>query len=323
MNRLAVAETLIHSHQFSFGIKRGGGHQVILEISLSLQLNPHFVEIDLGLKNTHTFSSRDKAEEEMESDVIFHYLLEVFRALYGKTLSPQWHYGDGPDRLPTSAHMSIDGFRHGDAPASIFFNILAAMIYIRQLATLNGRGVLFAIVDDIKITAPLSVIAEIVDTFTEVVWHEAGLTTHVVKNKIYVQPTARAGWTQILDSIPRDPTDALPIHDILDGSFLTDPSDIDNARLWPESDRINVLGTPLGTPEFIEAYLFGKCIKRRQLLGFIQEVAAAGFPREVVSMLTGAACPRLTHLLKLVEKNPRTKSWMREMDIAHLATWLH
>jgi len=30
------------------------------------------VEIDLNLKNAHTFSSRDKAEEELESDVIFH-----------------------------------------------------------------------------------------------------------------------------------------------------------------------------------------------------------------------------------------------------------
>jgi hypothetical protein len=64
--------------------------------------------------------------------------------------------------------MSVDGFRQGDAPASIFFNILAARISRRQLATLNGRGVLFAIVDDVKIAAPLAVIAEIVNTFAEV-----------------------------------------------------------------------------------------------------------------------------------------------------------
>ena len=64
--------------------------------------------------------------------------------------------------------MSVDGFRQGAAPASIFFNILAARIYRRQLATLNGRGVLFAIVDDVKIAAPSAVIAEIVDTFAEV-----------------------------------------------------------------------------------------------------------------------------------------------------------
>jgi hypothetical protein len=62
--------------------------QVILGITLPLQLNPHFVEIDLDLKNAHTFSSRDKVEEEMESDVIYHYLLEVFKALYGKTFTP-------------------------------------------------------------------------------------------------------------------------------------------------------------------------------------------------------------------------------------------
>ena len=108
----------------------------------------------MDLKNAHTFSSRDKAEEELESDIIYHYMLEVFKALYGKTVTPQWHYRDGPDRPPTSVHMSIDRFRQGDAPASIFFNILAPRIYRRQLATLNGRGVLFAIVDDVKITAP-------------------------------------------------------------------------------------------------------------------------------------------------------------------------
>jgi len=71
MNRLAVAENLLLSHQISFGIK-GGVQHVIMGMSLSLQLNPQFVEIDLDLKNAHTFSSRDKAEEEMESDIIYH-----------------------------------------------------------------------------------------------------------------------------------------------------------------------------------------------------------------------------------------------------------
>jgi hypothetical protein len=113
-----------------------------------------------------------------------------------------------------------------------------------------------------------------------------------------------AGWIEFMDSTPRDPTAALPIHDIPDGSSLADLSDINNARLWPESDGINVLGTPLGTPEFIESYLFGKGIKHRQLMGFIKDVAAASFPRKAIAMLTRAACPRLTHLLKSVEKNP-------------------
>jgi hypothetical protein len=123
------------------------------------------------------------------------YPLEVFMALYGKTGTPQRHYGDGPNRPPTSVHMSIDGFRQGDASASIFFNILAARIYRRQFATLNGRGELSTIVDDVKIAAPPAIIAEIVDTFSEVVWHEAGLSTQVIKNKIYVQPSAREGWS--------------------------------------------------------------------------------------------------------------------------------
>jgi hypothetical protein len=34
------------------------------------------------------FSSRDKAEEKIESDAIFHYLLEVVKTLYGKIVTP-------------------------------------------------------------------------------------------------------------------------------------------------------------------------------------------------------------------------------------------
>jgi len=40
-------------------------------------------------------------------------------------------------------------------------------------------------------------------------------------------------------------------------------------------------------------------------------------------MLTGAAGPRLTHLLKYVERNSSTEAWMKEMDSAHVSTWLH
>ena len=184
MNRLAVAEVLLLSHQFSFGIK-GGVQQVILGITLSLQLNLDFVEIDLDLKNAHTLSSRDKIEEELESDLIYHYLVETFKSLYGRTVTPQWHYGDGPDRPPTSCHMSTDGIRQGDAPGIVFFNILTARIYRKQLATLDGRGVLFAVSDDVKIGAPPNVIGEIVDSIADIAWSEAGLTTQVVKNRIY------------------------------------------------------------------------------------------------------------------------------------------
>jgi hypothetical protein len=88
--------------------------------------------------------------------------------------------------------MPIDAFVQRNAPASIFFNILASRIHKRQLATQNGGGVLFAIVDDVQISVPSAIIAEIVDSFADVAWHDAGLTTQVVKNCIYVQPSVRA-----------------------------------------------------------------------------------------------------------------------------------
>ena len=126
-----------------------------------------------------------------------------------------------------------------------------------------------------------------------------------------------------METTPRDPQASLHIHDIPDGSFLSDPLDLDNKRGWPDDDGINVLGTPMGTPDFIDSYLCGKGIKHRQLLTFIQKVALVGNPREAIAMLTGTACPRLTHLLKSTEKNERTETWMQEMDNAHLSTWLH
>jgi len=87
MNRLVVAAQLLLSHQFSFDIN-GGVQQVILGCTIALQVHPSFVQIDLDLRNAHTFCSRDRVEEELESGIIYHYLLESFRALYGKTVTP-------------------------------------------------------------------------------------------------------------------------------------------------------------------------------------------------------------------------------------------
>ena len=82
-------------------------------------------------------------------------MLETFRTLYGKTVTPQWHYGDGPSRPPTSCHLSIEGLRQGDASAAVYFNTLVVRVYRWLFAGLDGRGVLFAIADDVKIsTAP-------------------------------------------------------------------------------------------------------------------------------------------------------------------------
>ena len=69
MNRLAVAAQIILWHHFSFGIN-GGVQQVTLGCTVALQVHPSFVQIDLDLRNTHTFCLRDKVEEELESDIV-------------------------------------------------------------------------------------------------------------------------------------------------------------------------------------------------------------------------------------------------------------
>jgi hypothetical protein len=140
---------------------------------------------------------------------------------------------------------------------------------------------------------------------------------------IFVQTSARDGWHRFLESTPREPSLTLQVHCIPDGSTLRDDSDPESYRLWPDDDGISILGTPLGSPAFIESYLFGKGFKHMVLLNFIQEVVAVGFPREAVAMLTGAAKHKLVYFLKTVQKNPQTAQWMREMDDAHVSTWLH
>ncbi len=85
---------------------------------------------------------------------------------------------------------------------------------------------------------------------------------------------------------PRNLNTSLPIHDIPDGSFKLSQEDPDSARLWPEDDGVNILGTPLGSPAFIESYLRGKGLKHTQLLDCIKNVAEAGYPREATTMLT-------------------------------------
>jgi hypothetical protein len=54
MNRLSVASHLLMSQQFSFNIN-GGVQQVILGCTVALQVHPSFVQIDLDLRNAHSF----------------------------------------------------------------------------------------------------------------------------------------------------------------------------------------------------------------------------------------------------------------------------
>jgi hypothetical protein len=57
--------------------------------------------------------------EEYEINVAFHYTLESFLALYGKTATVQWQFGNGPNRPATSFHLSCEGLRQGDAPSIV------------------------------------------------------------------------------------------------------------------------------------------------------------------------------------------------------------
>jgi len=146
--------------------------------------------------------------------VAYHYMLESFRALYGKTVTVQWHVGNGPDRPATSFRMSCEGLRQGDAPATFYFNVLAARICRKQLRVLDRRGVLFVVADDVKILGPPEGIKEMAEGFPTLAWEEAGLTTQRDKNRIFVQHSAQANWKHFIAVTPRNSLTELPVHDI-------------------------------------------------------------------------------------------------------------
>jgi hypothetical protein len=141
-----VAEQLLLSHQLLFGIS-GGAQQVILVCTTTLEINPTWLILDMDSENAHTFCSRDKLEEELEINVVYHYMMKSYIAIYGKTVAIQWHFGNGQDSQPTSFKMSCEGLKQGDAPASVYFNVLIARVYKKQIALQAWRGVLVAFAD--------------------------------------------------------------------------------------------------------------------------------------------------------------------------------
>ncbi len=84
--------------------------------------------MDLDSKNALTFCSRDRLEEELELNVAYHYMLESFRALYGKKVTVNGHFRNGHDKPATSFHMSCEGLGQRDAPATLHFNVLAVRV---------------------------------------------------------------------------------------------------------------------------------------------------------------------------------------------------
>jgi hypothetical protein len=50
---------------------------------------------------------------------------------------------------------------------------------------------------------------------------------------------------------PRNELYELTVHDIPDGSDKVDPFDQESERVWTEDDGKNILGTPLGSKQFM------------------------------------------------------------------------
>jgi len=93
--------------------------------------------------------------------------------------------------------------RRGDAPTLVYFNVLIAGVYKKQIVSLAGRGFFFAVADAVKILAPPAVIAELAEGFPALAWNEVRLKTQAVKNMLFLQPSDQSGWNHYLSSTPR------------------------------------------------------------------------------------------------------------------------
>jgi hypothetical protein len=149
---------------------------------------------------------------------------------------------------------------------------------------------------DVNIACPPEVLGEIVVQLPTLAISEDGLTTQATKKRIYVQPSAREAWISYLEDNPRSSNPSIfSIHDCLDGRISPsdehDPSSLDLLA----NDGINILGTPYGSPEFVEEYLQNKQGKHEQLLSFITYVSMMGFSRESHKMLIGSICSPSTN----------------------------
>ena len=83
MIMILLAEPLLLSRQFSLGIN-GRVQQVILACTVTLEINPTWLMLDLDLENAHILCNRGKLEEELEINVVDHYMMMSYKALCKK-----------------------------------------------------------------------------------------------------------------------------------------------------------------------------------------------------------------------------------------------
>jgi hypothetical protein len=131
--------------------------------------------------------------------------------------------------------------------ANVLFNIVAARLYRAMMKVIGDHGVRFAVADDVKIAGPPCVLAKNVAQLPALALSEDCLKTQASKNRVYVPPFARKTWQSYLEDNPcsSGPT-AFCLHDIFDGRLH--PSN----DAWLENDGVNIFGTPLGSPTFVE-----------------------------------------------------------------------
>ena len=138
------------------------------------------------LRNAHTDCSRMLIWQDLDNDMLFHFLIQIFTFMYGKNHTPQWHFGNGLDQPLISIHWSSDDLRQGETAANVFFNILAVILYKAFMKIRDDRGVLFGLEDDVNIACPPKVLGEIGVKLPELAMSECGLKKHATKNGAYV-----------------------------------------------------------------------------------------------------------------------------------------
>ena len=99
MHRKGVAERMLQSNQFSFGIP-GSVQIVIMGCIVALQCNPTWCLLDIDFANARSDCNRGNIWEDLERNSYFHFLIQIFLNLYGENCTPNGTSGTALISLP-------------------------------------------------------------------------------------------------------------------------------------------------------------------------------------------------------------------------------
>jgi hypothetical protein len=230
------SKSYIHAYfgNTQLGVGQRFGMETILHSVQAIRhQHPTWDVLQIDSTNAFNAISRTHALNTIHRE--FPQLYPYLKAIYG-TPTPIWLSVQGESRQV----LSQQGARQGEPLSSFFFSIgFQSVIMSTQKALPSGR--IFAYIDDVTIIAPPSEIPDAISTFQE---QSSLINLQINANKTMIlQSTPTSNNTNL--------TPTLPIQ--IPPSNILSPVHPDHSK-----QGISILGTPIGTDNFIQQWLLQK-----------------------------------------------------------------